>query len=133
MATRKVVWPTSRAQLVAGGVSRRRATYDANVGKENQPPSSSSRFNGGVTGCGIGRGIGASEIPQFPATTVVMPWLTLGAMSGLDSSRRSSWVWASMKPGAAIRPPRSISVLPREPARSPIRAMRSPRMPMSPG
>jgi hypothetical protein len=59
---------------------------------------------GGVTACGMPRGVGASETPQFPATTVVTPWLTLGAMSGASSSSRSSWVWASMKPGAAMRP-----------------------------
>ena len=57
-------------------------------------------------------GAGASEMPQFPATTVVTPWLTFGAISGEESIRRSSCVCASMKPGAAIFPAASISFLP---------------------
>src|SRR5450830_986483 len=104
----------------------------AKVGKRNHSPSPSSRFSGGVTGSGMGRGIGASDTPQLPPMMVVTPWLTLGAMSGLDSMRRSSWVCASMKPGAAMRPARSISTSPRSFERSPIRAMRSPRTPISP-
>ena len=51
-------------------------------------------------------GAGASEMPQLPATTVVTPWLTFGAMSGDESIRRSSCVCASMKPGATILPVR---------------------------
>ena len=58
------------------------------------------------------RGAGASGTPQFPATTVVTPWLTFGAMSGAESISRSSCVCASMKPGAAILPQASISISP---------------------
>ena len=54
-------------------------------------------------------GAGASEMPQLPATTVVTPWLTFGAMSGEESIRRSSCVCASMKPGETILPVASIS------------------------
>lgn len=40
-----------------------------------------------------------NEMPQLPPITVIMPGMTLGAMSGTDNCKRSSWVWASMKPG----------------------------------
>jgi hypothetical protein len=47
---------------------------------------------------------GARLTPQFPVTTVVTPWLNFGVMSGVDMTARSSWVWASMKPGVTTRP-----------------------------
>ena len=56
---------------------------------------------GGVTSS---RTSGARLIPQFPATTAVIPWLTLGAIPRVDSSAQSSWVWESMKPGATTLP-----------------------------
>ena len=102
--------PTSSAQLVAAGLAFSCCDVSGE-GREREPLAvlvqqvQRRRYR-----LRHGRGIGASEMPQLPATTVVMPWLTLGAMSGLDSISRSSWVWASMKPGAAIRPARSISV-----------------------
>ena len=71
-------------------------------------------------------GTGASEMPQLPATTVVTPWLTFGAISGADSIRRSSCVCASMKPGATIFPPRRSRLLARAPASSPMRAIGPP-------
>ena len=73
VATRSVVWPTSMAQLVAAGFSRRASRYDLKVLNRNQPPASSSRLSGGVTGSGIDRGIGASDTPQLPPMTVVTP------------------------------------------------------------
>src|SRR5262245_31749847 len=110
--TRSMEWPTSRAQLVAAGSFFSACTYSLKVRKRNQPPSSSSRSIGTGTGGRIPFGAGASEMPQFPATTVVTPWLTFGAISGDESIRRSSCVCASMKPGAAILPAASISFLP---------------------
>src|SRR6185436_15963998 len=77
-------------------------------------------------------GAGEREIPQFPATTVVTPWLTFGDMSGPESISRSSCVCASMKPGAAIFPEASISTSALAASSPPIRAMRSPRTPISP-
>ena len=110
--TRSMEWPTSSAQLVAAGFAFSAATYSLKVRKRNQPPASSSRSSGTATGAFMPFGAGASEMPQLPATTVVTPWLTFGAMSGDESISRSSCVCASMKPGAAILPVASISVLP---------------------
>ena len=69
-------------------------------------------------------GAGASEQPQLPATTVVTPWLTFGAMSGAESMRRSSCVWASMNPGATMRPLASSSTSACAPSSRPMAAMR---------
>jgi len=131
VATRSVVWPTSSAQFVAAGLACSSSMKALNEGKRNQPPSLSRRSSGGITGLGMPRGAGASDTPQFPATTVVTPWLTLGAISGAESIRRSSWVCASMKPGATIRPEASSSVPARALSSLPIAAMRSPRTAMS--
>ena len=54
-------------------------------------------------------GRGASEMPQLPAITVVTPWLTRRHGAVGQSMARSSWVWASMKPGASTRPRASTS------------------------
>ncbi len=89
------------------------------------------RSIGGVTGFGMPRGAGASDTPQLPTITVVTPWLTLGAIAGADSINLSSWVCASMKPGAAMRPVASISCSPRSPSSRPRAAILPPRMPMS--
>ena len=51
-------------------------------------------------------------MPQLPTTTVVTPWLTFIAMSGVFRRARSSWVWTSMKPGATTLPAASITVWP---------------------
>jgi hypothetical protein len=96
----------------------------------NQSPLPSSRSSGGVDAPVAGEC--ARLIPQLPATTVVTPWLAFGAMSGLDNSMRSSWVCASMKPGAAIRPDPSTSTSACASSSAPILTMRSPRTPISP-
>ena len=77
------------------------------------------------------RGAGASDTPQFPATTVVTPWLTLGAMSGAESISRSSCVCASMKPGAAILPEASISTFAFEFVREPMEKIFPEETPIS--
>src|SRR5687767_6182024 len=76
-------------------------------------------------------GAGASEMPQVPATTVVTPWLTFGAMSGAESIRQSSCVCASMKPGAAILPRALISFFAFSSTR-PMAAILPSRIAMSP-
>ena len=76
--------------------------------------------------------MGARLTPQFPVTTVVTPWLTLADMSGEDSSNRSSWVCASINPGAAIFPPASISRSAFAPSSLPTRAILPARTPISP-
>src|SRR5260221_5198264 len=53
---------------------------------------------------------GASLRPQFPAITVVTPWLIFGVMPSADNRAPSSWVCASMNPGARILPPTSMSL-----------------------
>ncbi len=40
----------------------------------------------------------------MPTSTVVTPWLSFGVIAGSASSRRSSCVWTSMKPGASTSP-----------------------------
>ncbi|MNQ76831.1 hypothetical protein D3C85_916800 [compost metagenome] len=80
-ATRKVVWPTSGITLTAAGVARKASIQARKVPKRNSSagPSRSS-------GCGMSvRDSGARLIPQLPVTTVVMPWDTLGSMSGCAS------------------------------------------------
>src|SRR5258706_2678308 len=98
----------------------------------NHPPSLSSRSSGAGTTPFIPPGIGDNEMPQLPATTVVTPWLTFGAIPPADNINRSSCVCASMKPGAATFPDASTSTSALAPSRRPIFAMRSPRTPMSP-
>ena len=71
-------------------------------------------------------------MPQLPATTLVTPWDTFIAMSGVASTALSSWVWSSMKPGATARPEASSVSSARQAVRSPIAAMRSPSTAMSP-
>ena len=51
---------------------------------------------------------------------------------GPQSTIWSSWVWASMKPGASTRPPASTSRSALAPERSPIATIRSPVTPRSP-
>src|SRR5258706_10037128 len=72
-------------------------------------------------------------MPQLPATTVVPAWLTLGVIAGSTSSRLSSWVCGSMKPGATTLPRASISLAADAPAGSaPSATMRSPATARSP-
>ena len=75
---------------------------------------------------------GESEMPQLPTTTVVTPWDILHSMQdGPHSTARSSWVWASMKPGATALPVAITSRSAAMPLRSPTATMRSPVTPMS--
>ena len=69
---------------------------------------------------------GARLTPQFPVMTVVTPWLTLQAIPGSERTARSSWVWASMKPGETTRPLASISRSPRIASSRPTAKIRSP-------
>ena len=136
VAKRNVVWPTSAATLSAGCVASTAARYSAIVAclNESAPSSVSGGFDCGVR-------YGASEMPQLPVTTVVMPCDTLGRHSGSRSTIASSCVCASMKPGAITFARQSItstsaSVSPsgKRPRRpSPSARMRSPCSSTSPG
>ena len=103
-AATRVMWPSSMAQLVAAdaraGPADNRRSVRSGTSRRRRPagPAAAPRA-----------GRGASEMPQLPPITVVTPWLTLGAMAPSDSMARSSWVWASMKPGASTRPRASTS------------------------
>ena len=103
-AARSAVWPTSGARLSAGGDASTSAMYSRIVGNRYHD-ASPSRFMGAG---GSRPANGARLAPQLPVTTDVTPWLTFGVMSGPDSTARSSWVWASMNPGATTRPEASI-------------------------
>ena len=71
------------------------------------------------------RGSGARLTPQLPETTVVTPWLPSASSTGRRAAARSSWVWASMKPGATTWPAAS-TLLRRARAEVADRPMRSP-------
>ena len=126
---RRVMWPTRRAQFTAGGLSPSAWTNAPNRSKRNHPASLPSRSSGGGGTPSSRRG--ARLTPQFPATRVVTPWLTLGVRSGMERSARSSCVCASTKPGATMRSVASISRA-RPPSWTlPTATMRSAAMPTS--
>ncbi len=119
---RSVVWPTSAAQLIAAGRASSAARYAANEPKRS-PPGSATRLIGGTA---VASPSGARLMPQLPTITVVTPWLTLGAMSGAASSRRSSCVCTSMNPGATTSPRASTTRAAGSAPSAPTAVMRPP-------
>ena len=76
-------------------------------------------------------GAGASEMPQLPATTVVTPWLTLGAMS---RRREHQAVVVGVRVDEAGRDDRARGIdlaSAASPSSGPMRAMRPPLTAMS--
>ena len=119
---RSVVCPHSSATFTAGFAARTASAHSDTLAKRYHSRSP-SRFIGGV---GSRPASGARLTPQLPATTLVTPWLTLFSMSGPLSTARSSWVWASMKPGASTLPPASTWRSAPAGSTVPTTAMRSP-------
>src|SRR6185295_11529682 len=103
--------------------------YEAKLGKRYQFASPIKSIGGGAVRFPSTRG--ASDTPQFPATTVVTPWLAFAAISGAESIKRSSCVCASMNPGETIFPSARISVFAVAFESEPIAAIRPASTPIS--
>jgi hypothetical protein len=73
---------------------------------------------------------GAMEWPS-PVISVVMPWVILLAARLSTRTLNSDWPSMSMKPGATTSLPASMRRVAFASFRSPMAAMRSPRMPTS--
>ena len=95
--------------------------------KERQYHSSASWRHASSVSAGKG------ESPQLPETSVVMPWKSLEAAELSCRKQVSEWACESMKPGAATRPPQSVTRFAALPRRSPMPVIRSPYMEISPG
>ncbi len=51
--------------------------------------------------------VGAGVMPQFPTTSVVIPWVTRLVLPGYSSAVRSEWQWMSTNPGDTTSPVQS--------------------------
>ncbi|CUI37515.1 Uncharacterised protein [Achromobacter xylosoxidans] len=125
-ARRRLAWPTRAATLIIGRCASSAPKYMAMSANSGESPS---RANAAAVL--PGSGAGAPLMPQLPTTTDVMPWLVFHSRPGFSTNIRSSWPWVSMKPGATMLPPASRRRSAGAADRSPMAAMRSPRMPTS--
>ena len=122
-STRSDMWPIRATVFTVEGWRARRSAYSAKLPKVHHD-SSPSRSSGGMGR--VRMRTGERLMPQLPTTTVVTPWEDLQSMhSGPQRTARSSWVWASIKPGATALPVAMISRSAEAEPRSPTPLMRS--------